>query len=111
MKKIFAVLLVFASVIGFTFASGKGDTCPDHAVGHIKWYGSAPFAYPGFVTVEGNIYTIAVEDSSSFSVEEISALQGYLLQIDGRIDKLQIGGFQVLKDGVFVVSDYKKLSK
>jgi len=112
MKKIFAVLMVLASLAGFAFAGGKGDaSAPDHADGYIKWYGNAPFEYPGFVTVDGQIYTIAVEDGSSINVDDISALQGYLIHIDGRIDKLQIGGFQVLKDGVFVVSDYKKLTK
>ncbi len=111
MKKIFAIFAALVCMLCSGFASGKAESCPDHAVGYIKWYGSAPFTYPGFVTKEGEVYTIAVEDGSSIKIEDISSLQGHLIRIEGRIDKLQIGGFQVLKDGVFIVSDYKKISK
>lgn len=108
MKKFIFAVFAALFLAGAAFCGGKADSsAPDHATGYIKWYGNAPMTYPGFVTDDGRIFSLATEDGSEITVDEITALQGRVLVIDGRIDRLQIGGFQVLKDGVFVVTGYK----
>ncbi len=111
-KSILLFILLLTAAAGIVFANGKGDSVPvEKAVGHINWYGNAPVAYPGLVTIEGQVYSLAVEQGASFSVKDITALQGHLIQVEGHINRQEIGGFQVLKDGIFVVNKFKDLSE
>lgn len=97
----------------FLFAGGSlfafGGRAPQTIVGHVKYYGNVPFEFPGFETVDGYIYTIKIEENADFSLKDITAAQGYLLELTGEIDKNQKNGLNVLKDGVFTVSEWKKL--
>ena len=108
MKK-FVLLFVSSFLLcGELFAFG--GKAPPTIVGHINFYGNEPFAYPGVVTVEGLEYTLYVPEGSDFTLKDITASQGQMLEFKGRIDDSQKGGFQVLKDGVFVVEKFKVLN-
>ena len=105
-KKICLLFLVFfCSIAVFPF----GGPAPQCAVGHIKYYGNVPFEFAGFETVDGYVYTIQVEENSSFTLKDIEAAQGNMLELIGRIEKSHKNAPNVLKDGIFVVSEWKKL--
>ena len=107
MKKLLLLLTGLGLLCGGLFAFG--GKAPQTIVGHINFYGNEPFAYPGVVTVEGLEYTLYVPEGSEFTLKDITANQGLMLEFKGRIDDSQKGGFQVLKDGVFVVEKFKVL--
>lgn len=105
LKAIFALVFSLCNLFAFSF----GGRPPESIVGHVKYYGNVPFEFPGFETVDGYIYTIKIEENADFSLKDITAAQGYLLELTGEIDKNQKNGLNVLKDGVFTVSEWKKL--
>ncbi len=105
---VFAVLI--SGVFGVFNAFAFGGRAPQVVVGSIKYYGNDPFAFPGFETVDGLVYTIKVSEKSSFTLEEIAAKQGNLLELTGKIDKSKKNGFNVLKDGIFVVEEWRVIS-
>lgn len=105
LKAIFALVFPLCSLFAFSF----GGRPPESIVGYVKYYGNVPFEFPGFETVDGYIYTIKIEENADFSLKDITAAQGYLLELTGEIDKKQKNGLNVLKDGVFTVSEWKKL--
>jgi len=111
MKKLFTILLfVFVSVIPTSFIFAYGGQAPQTAVGSITYYGNAPFAFPGLQTVDGYLYTLAVEENAPFTLKDIEAAQGNLIEFTGTIDKSQKNGLNVLKDGIFIVSEWKILN-
>ena len=99
----FAFLFAGSSVFAF------GGRAPQTIVGHVKYYGNVPFEFPGFETVDGFIYNIQTEENAAFSLKDITDAQGYMLELTGEIDKSQKKGVNTLKDGVFVISEWKKL--
>ncbi len=99
------ILVLFAAVLSFSF----GGHPKEKAVGTICYYGNVPFEFPGFNTVDGFVYTIQVAEGASFSLDDITKEQGNLLEFTGKIDASNIGGYNVLKDGVFIVSDFEVL--
>ena len=105
-KKIILSLTLFISAF---FAFSFGGLAPQTAVGHVKYYGNVPFEFAGFETVDGFVYTLQVGENSPFSLKDIEAEQGNMLELTGQIDKSQKNAPNVLKDGVFVVSEWKKL--
>jgi len=106
MRILIALIIFFAgSLSAFAFAGRSQDS----AVGHIKFYGNAPFAFAGFETKEGRLYKIEVEEGSDFSIKDIENEVGSLLELTGEIDSSRKNDFNVLKDGVFIVSEWKKL--
>lgn len=99
---VIAIFLCCAAVFAFSKASDS-----DEAEGFINYYGNTPVEFAGFMTEDGKLYTLAVEEGASFTLEDITALQGTRLHIEGRIEKNSRSGFQALKDGVFFVSSYE----
>ncbi|WP_407429193.1 hypothetical protein [Treponema sp.] len=106
-KKVFCLIsaLFLTEQAVFCF----GGRAPQVAVGFINYYGNAPVEFAGFETVDGYVYTLQVEEGSKFTLKDIEAEQGNMLELTGQIDNSQKNGFQILKDGVFIVSDWKKL--
>jgi len=104
-----SLFIAFAFLFVGAFLFAFGGRAPQTIVGHVKYYGNVPFEFPGFETVDGYIYTIKIEENADFSLKDITAAQGYLLELTGEIDKNQKNGLNVLKDGVFTVSEWKKL--
>ena len=108
-KKIFLAFCVLL-VAGVVFAfGGKSEETQTTIVGHIKYFGNAPFEFAGFETVDGFLYTLKVQENAKFSLKDIEAEQGNMLELTGEIDKSQENGLNVLKDGIFVVYEWKKL--
>ena len=105
-KSICIALLLLASE---TIVSAFGGRAPETVTGHIKYYGNAPFEFPGIETADGYLYTLQVEENAPFTIEDIEKEQGFALQFTGTIDKSQGNGLNVLKDGIFIVSEWKKL--
>lgn len=104
-KTIFVLVLIFSSLTVFAF----GGRAPQTVVGHIKYYGNVPFEFPGIETVDGYHYSIKVEEGAEFTVKDITDASGYMLEFTGQIEKSKENAYEVLKDGVFVVSEFKKL--
>ncbi len=93
------------------FAFG-GHPAVDEAVkitGGIAHYGNAPFVITGFQTADGKIYTLKTKEGSSFSLKDIESEGGNLLELTGEIDESHKNAPTILKDGVFIVSDWKKM--
>ena len=107
-KTIFAIIIAFLSLGAFAFG-GKASDSQNSIVGYIKFYGNAPFEFPGFETVDGYVYTLKVKENSSFTLSELEKQTGNMLELTGEIDKSQKNGLNVLKDGIFIVSEWKKL--
>lgn len=105
-KVIFLVLLAFSAVFQCFSYGGKA---PQVITGHIKYYGNSPFEFAGFETEDGYLYTIEIDKNSDFLLADIEKETGYRLELTGKIDKSHRNGPNVLKDGVFIVSDWKKL--
>lgn len=107
-KSILTVLaLLLCAAAGFAFSKAQDS---DTAEGFINWFGNAPVEFAGIETTDGKLYTLAVEQGADFTLDDITALQGSRLHIEGRIEKeKQKGGFQVLRDGVFIVSSYREV--
>lgn len=107
-------ILFFAFIVlsTFCFAMGKSDevSSSERIFGFIKWYGNAPVEFAGIETVEGQIFTLRIEEGSPLELKQITSLQGHLLQLDGRIEKLDSINYQVLKDGIFYVQKFEDLS-
>lgn len=102
MKKTASVLLLLAvAAVGLFAYSPKMKIS-----GLVHIYGSEPHTFVGFVTDEGKSYTLLVDDKSEVTLQQLSDLQGYKLELTGRIikeKKNHIGGFEELKDGKFIV--------
>ena len=108
-KKIILMLgFVLCALSVFAFG-GKSEETQTTIVGHIKYFGNAPFEFAGFETVDGFLYTLKVQENAKFSLKDIEAEQGNMLELTGEIDKSQENGLNVLKDGIFIVSEWKKL--
>lgn len=106
MRKSVSTVLAFLLCCAAAFAFSKASDS-DEAEGFINYYGNAPVEFAGFMTEDGKLYTLAVEEGASFTLEDITALQGTRLHIEGRIEKKSGDSFQALKDGVFFVSSYE----
>ncbi|MCR4821748.1 MAG: hypothetical protein K5873_02615 [Treponema sp.] len=102
---IFILILGLLSLSAFAF----GGKAPQTAVGSIKYFGNAPFAFPGLECVDGYLYTLQVEEGASFTLKDIEEAQGSLIEVTGSIEKSNQLGPNTLKDGVFVVSEWKRL--
>ena len=109
LKKIFSVFSVLFLGASLFAYGGKAEETQTSIVGHIKYFGNAPFEFPGFETVDGFVYTIRIAENSTVTLKEIEAEQGYLLELTGEVAKDVKKMPDVLKDGVFLVSDWKKL--
>lgn len=108
MKKITMIFFVLIAAVCILFAMNKNDGLTE-AKGYIEWFGNIPFEYSGFKTVEGKLYSLQVADGADFSVKDIEALQGSLIYIEGRIKNTGGKTINALRDGVFVVKNFKKL--
>ena len=109
MKKLLSVFCIFFwGTMLFAFG-GKAEDTKTSIVGHVKFFGNVPFEFAGFETVDGLLYTIQVADDSKIKLKEIESAQGYLLELTGDISKDNENIVEVLKDGVFIVSEWKKL--
>lgn len=106
MKKILFLILILVSC---ACCFGFGGKSPVSVVGHIKFYGNAPFESPGIETVDGNLYAVQVEEDSGVSLDEIKSTQGKMIELTGRVEKQEKLAFNSLRDGIFVVSEFKIL--
>lgn len=107
-KLLLAVLFACTSSLTFAFG-GKAEDTKTTVIGHIKYYGNEPFDFAGFETDDGLLYTIKVEENANFTMEDITYNQGKRLALSGIIDSSHKNGLNVLKDGIFVVSEWKEL--
>lgn len=106
MKKIVALFLIlFSCALSFGF----GGNAPTSIVGHIKFYGNAPFEYPGIETVDRKLYAVQVEENSGISLKEIEETQGKMIELTGRVEKKEKRSVFSLRDGTFVASEFKIL--
>lgn len=106
MKKILALLLaLFFCQLCFSF----GGKAPASVAGHIKFYGNAPFEFPGIETVDGNLYAVQTDENSGISLKEIEKTQGKMIELTGRIEKKEKLSVFSLRDGIFIANEYKIL--
>lgn len=99
--------LILAGVAGFSYGGTAPE--PETVIGHIKFFGNAPVEFPGLETDDGKLYTIQVAEGAKFTLKDITAAQGNKIELTGIIDDSQKIGLNVLKDGVIVVTAWKKL--
>ena len=103
-KTFFAIVLMVAGLAAFAF--GKKTI-----TGHIQIYGNAPFTFVGFVTDEGEKYSLDIDPKADFTIKDIQAHQGEPLKLTGVVNEKELMGFQTLKNGRFVVSKFKVMEK
>lgn len=108
MKKILFLFLIL-SLCAFCF--GFGGKSPLTVSGHIKFYGNAPFEYPGIKTADGMLYAVQVEENSGISLKELEETQGKMIELTGRLEKKEKRSIFSLRDGTFVASEYKILGE
>ncbi len=101
MKKSILALLILIAGFG-AFAFGKKSI-----KGHIKIYGNSPFTFVGFVTEDGEKYSLDIDPKADFTLKDIQQHQGETLKLTGIVNDKELIGFQTLKDGRFVVSKFK----
>jgi hypothetical protein len=109
MKKILSIIafiLLFSTAV-FSMSRSKDL---HEATGFIRWYGNAPVEYAGFETVDGKLYSLEAAEGASFSLKDITKLQGHLIHLEGRVKKTEGPAFQELKDGTFIVEKYEDLN-
>lgn len=104
-KYFFGIMILIAGLSAFAF----GGKAPKSVAGHIKFYGNAPFEYPGIETVDGYLYAIQTEKDSGVSIEEIKASQGKMIELTGRVEKKEKLSVFSLRDGTFIVSEFRIL--
>ena len=104
-KYLFGIMILILGLSAFSF----GGKAPTSIAGHIKFYGNAPFEYPGIETVDGYLYAVQAEKDSSVSIEEIKATQGKMIELNGRVEKKEKLSVFSLRDGTFIVSDFRTL--
>ncbi len=107
-KRLIVFVLIFA--VCALFAMNKNDNLSE-ARGYIEWFGNIPFEYSGFKTTDGKIYLLEAEENADFSVKDIESLQGSLIYIEGRIKNTAGNQINALRDGVFVVKNFKKIEQ
>ena len=78
--------------------------------GHINYYGNAPFAVPAFAADDGTLYALAVAPEADFALDDVLALQGRYVQLDGVIEKPTLATAPAGASGVLVVHAYKDIS-
>ncbi len=110
MKKTVGVVFILMCAVWTLFAMNKNDDLVQ-AQGYIEWFGNIPFEYSGFKTVDGKLYLLEVKDGAPFSLKDIESLQGSLIYIEGRIKNNAGKSINALRDGVFVVTDFKKVEQ
>ena len=109
LKKIFIAICAFFVCGTVIFAyGGNAEESQTTVTGYIKYYGNVPFEFPGFETVDGAVYTLRVAEDAKFTLKDVVQAQGYLIELTGTVDSSQKNGLNVLKDGIFVVSEWKQ---
>ena len=63
--------------------------------GHIEYYGNAPFAKPAFKADDGTLYQMVVSEDADFVLDDILALQGHHLCLDGTISDADLSAFPI----------------
>lgn len=103
MKKVFLILFtLFFCFSGFSFSKPNDISAIE---GIIEWYGSEPFSVPALKTDANKIYIIKVNKDSSFSVKDITSLQGKKIRLEGEISK-EINPANFLNEGVIFVENF-----
>jgi hypothetical protein len=110
-------LILIASVlcVAALFCSFGGKV-PQTITGHVHMYGNEPFAFAGFETDDGKLYTLAVnkkKTDANITLKQIESFQGELLELTGTIEPVKensLPGFNILKDGTFIVYSYTDLT-
>ena len=94
-----------------------GGKAPQTVTGHVHMYGNEPFAFAGFETQDGKLYTLSVSEKKTekdITLKSLEILQGELLELTGTIEpvkKNSLPGFNVLKDGTFTVYSFVDLTE
>lgn len=99
------LLILLCGAATFAF----GGKSPISVVGHIKFYGNAPFEYPGIETVDGKLYAVQVEEDSGILLDDIKSTQGKMIELTGRVEKKEKISVFSLRDGTFVTNEFKIL--
>lgn len=114
------ILFAFLAFIMMAFlcSFSKPKTFYEDKTGSIRSFGNEPFAFLGFVTEEGEAFTLKLssehhEIPESYTaltdVSDFSALTGNKISFLGEIKKAESDslGYNQLKDGTFYVFAYK----
>ena len=77
--------------------------------GSVRFFGSAPFVYPGFEAEDGSQYTLEALSDAGFTVDDLSGHAGELIEISGKRKKKRAGP-NSLPSGHIIVESYQILS-
>jgi len=108
MKRI-SLFALFTAMLSLTVLSLSFSSPVQNLRGTVKFFGSSPFAYPGFEAEDGSKYTLEVLSGGDFTVDDISEHAGELIEISGKKKKKRIGP-NSLPDGHIIVESYQILS-
>lgn len=106
MKKIIILIsLLFSAFLCFAFSKpSKTQKKLDEVTGLIKVYGNDPFTFLGIETKDGRLYSIKADKNLN---DELQKTQGTLIEIKGTIENDEKNTLNRLKDGFFIVSEWK----
>lgn len=80
-----AVVSVPFMIAAFFCLCGMASRSLTEISGHIEYYGNAPFATAAFKADDGTVYDMAISEDADFTLNDILALQGHHLRLDGTV--------------------------
>ncbi len=106
-KRIFALVTIFGFALLFT---SMGTNRMASVKGHINYYGNAPFAVPGFKTDKGQVLAMETAPEADFTLKDLLDMQGHYLQLNGKLEKADLGSQPIGAKGKFIIYSYKDIS-
>lgn len=104
-----SLFAVFAAVLSLSALSLSFSSPVQNLRGVVRFYGSVPFSYPGFETEDGKRYTLEVPSTNDFTLDDLSAHTGELIELTGKKKGKRLAPYS-LPDGHIIVESYEILS-
>ena len=92
--------LLLTAFLCFAYSKpAKSEKNMDTLTGMINVYGNEPFTFIGIDT----------DDEKKYTIKALRKTQGHKIEIKGTIDKDEKSNFNRLKDGYFIVVEWKEI--
>lgn len=106
-RNIIIFSLLLTAFLCFAYSKpAKSEKNMDTLTGMINVYGNEPFTFIGIDTDDEKKYTIKADEET---IKALRKTQGHKIEIKGTIDKDEKSNFNRLKDGYFIVVEWKEI--